>query len=169
MLGASQSFEYREPVCGGFSRLCWLGFSLRANIVERYLWFSAVLHVAVPLKSTCVDPIVVTSRDSQHTAEKRVLRILSPPRCLRAATVPRLPHHKFSARCCQNEHLSWLLWITPTTQIEFLNQSQLSFLRRPRSRLSRQRQNDPERALRSATATLGLWFLASEASRQRGT
>ena len=60
------------------ARLCWKGFSLRANIVARYVWFSAVLRVAVPLKRTCADPIVVTSRNSQYTAAKRVLRIFSP-------------------------------------------------------------------------------------------
>ena len=60
------------------ARLCWTGFSFRAYILERYVWFSAVLHVAVALKRTCVDPIVVTSRNSQCAAAKRVLRILSP-------------------------------------------------------------------------------------------
>ena len=83
-------------------------------------------------------------------------------------------------------------WLRRQLNSMFLNQSQLSFplvcrtlscyrvscpsccgsnvwltLRRCWSRLSRQRQNDPERALRSAT--LELWFPASDASRRRDT
>ena len=71
MIGSSRSFEYREPFCVGqgsaseltslrsprdvngngyfYVRLCWTG-----------LLFSAVLHVAVALKRTRVDPVVVT-------------------------------------------------------------------------------------------------------------
>ena len=37
------------------ARLCWTGFSLRANIVEKYVLLSAVLQVIVALKRTRVD------------------------------------------------------------------------------------------------------------------
>ena len=135
VLRASHSFEYGELVRGGqgsasaqtplrscrdfniygyFSaRQCWTGFGLGANIVERYVLFSVVLHVAVALRRTCVHPVVVTMRRAPWILSPRDLSILTWPlrvsRCLRAATVRRLPHHKLSAWCWPKEHrYHWL-------------------------------------------------------------
>ena len=40
------------------ARLGWTGFGLRANIVEKYVLFSSVLHVAVALERNRADPVV---------------------------------------------------------------------------------------------------------------
>ena len=40
------------------ARLGWTGFGLRANIVEKYVLFSAMLHVAVALERNRADPVV---------------------------------------------------------------------------------------------------------------
>ena len=83
---------------------------------------------------------------------------------------------RFSWRCRQGFH-TWLCEPGPDTAEStvilvaraFAGTPHVLFscsstLRRFCSRLSRQRQNDPVRVLKSATATLGLWFPASEAT-----
>ena len=91
------------------ARLGWTGFGLRANIVEKYVLFSAMLHMAVALERNRADPVVHLVVTLRRKFLGSCGYVREPWRLIKTDAGRVSTFSSFARRICNNVRWLWVL------------------------------------------------------------